>query len=67
MTEDYRMWKYWRDEKASYSIAEVLKDYYPEIIKHNEELRIAIGNIKIAELAIDKIMSDLADEMDREE
>lgn len=50
------IWEYWRDK---YGHLEALKDYYPEILTENEQIKIAVAQIKNAKIVIDHIMKDI--------
>ena len=55
MTEERHMWTYWRDK---YGTLDALKDHYPQTIERDFRLAIAVAQIDIAMLAIEKIMGD---------
>lgn len=50
------MWSYWRDKKGA---VEAMEEQYPELLNITPDLQQAISQIKNAERAIDKLMSDL--------
>lgn len=51
-------WTYWRDKKG---LQEALTDYYPDRLKADPRLQVALAQIEIAEIAINKIMADEAE------
>ena len=61
---DLDSWSYWRDKKG---IVEALQYQYPDLLKANPSLQMAVHNIRANEALIDKIMSDLADKEDSDE
>lgn len=52
-----RMWPFWRDKKG---LTYALEDYYPETLKRNRTLQLALVQIESAEALIDKIMTEAA-------
>lgn len=55
--EPPHMWGYWRDK---YGIADALKDYYPELLKGDPVLSAAVAQLRMAELAIEARMQEIA-------
>jgi len=51
----------WQTACASYGRVESLEKYYPQALAANPLLQHAVMQIKMAEAAIDSIMSSLAD------
>lgn len=54
--ESYPMWSYWRDKKGT---IEAVKDYFPEVLKENDELARAVAQAETALRSIDQIMREL--------
>lgn len=59
MSENKGMWTYWRDKNG---IVEGLEEYFPETLKENIRLQIAVAQIKNAEAAIEAVMSEYEEE-----
>jgi hypothetical protein len=63
MSEELHMWDYWLDKRGSASDA--IEADYPELLKNNWELQVAVTQIKANQLLIDNIMRQLSgDEYD---
>jgi len=62
MTEELHMWSYWRDKRGSTKYA--LECDYPELVKTNLELRVALTQIQSGEALIDQIMEKMESEAD---
>ena len=56
MSEDVGMWTYWR---GKYGYETALRDYYPILSKQHPVLSIAIVQMKMAQLAIEKVFEEL--------
>lgn len=54
--EHIPMWDYWRDKKG---IVEAVTDYFPEVLKENDELARAVAQAETALRSIDQIMTEL--------
>ena len=57
----YSMWSYWRDRDGTLS---ALEGRYPSLLGRSEMLRTAAAQIRIAEAAIEMVMTKLAEEED---
>ncbi|MCH7771423.1 MAG: hypothetical protein IIA49_10490 [Bacteroidetes bacterium] len=64
MSEELHMWSYWRDKRGS--AKEALEADYPELVKTNLLLPVALLQIQSAEALIDKIMSEMEADDDDE-
>ena len=57
MLSELEMWSYRKDEY--YSPEEVIKTYYQDLLKENEELARAVAQAETAKRAINQIMEEL--------
>ena len=64
-SERYHMWSYWRDKRGS--ARDALENDYPELLGKSLLLRTALAQIRVAEAAIDQLMSQLEDDEDQDE
>jgi len=62
MSEELHMWDYWLDKRGSASDA--IESDYPELLKTNWELQVAVTQVKANQLLIDSIMRQLSEEKD---
>jgi hypothetical protein len=53
------MWRHWRDKKG---VENALTDYYADRLTSDPRLRSALTQRQSADLLIDKIMNDAADQ-----
>lgn len=56
-TEDLSMWPYWRNDKG---LEPALVDYFPQTLAGDAVLTSALAQLRVARLAIDVRMSELA-------
>ena len=56
--EQLSMWSYWRDDK---DLERALTEYFPQTLASNVQLQVALAQLQNAKLAIDAIMTKLAE------